>query len=51
MRKSARTRLLFSPYRPPRLRKSDRATCLYRDCDVIVSCMNQQRRSLTCLPA
>jgi hypothetical protein len=32
----ARTRLLFGPYRPPRLRKGDRATCLYRDCNVIV---------------
>jgi hypothetical protein len=36
MSTSARTRLLFGPYRPPRLRKGDRATDLYRDCDVIV---------------
>src|SRR6516164_6353261 len=27
-----RTRLLFGHYRPPRLRKGDRAACLYRDC-------------------
>jgi hypothetical protein len=29
--------LLFGPYRAPSLRKGDRATCLYRDCDVIVT--------------
>jgi hypothetical protein len=37
MPRSARTRLLFGPYRPPRLRKGARASCLYRDCDVIVT--------------
>jgi hypothetical protein len=37
MRASDRTRLLGGPYRAPRLRKGDRATCLFRDCDVIVT--------------
>jgi hypothetical protein len=32
-----RVRLLHGPYRPPRLRRGDRATCLFRDCDVIVT--------------
>jgi hypothetical protein len=37
MRASDRTKLLFGPYQAPRLRKGDRATCLYRDCDVVVT--------------
>jgi hypothetical protein len=32
-----RVRLLFGPYKPPRLRRGDRATCLYRGCDVVVT--------------
>jgi hypothetical protein len=32
-----RVRLLRGPYRPPRLRKGDRAFCLFRDCDVVVT--------------
>jgi hypothetical protein len=32
-----RTRLLFGPYKAPRLRRGDRATCLYRDCAVVVT--------------
>jgi hypothetical protein len=32
-----RVRLLFGPYHPPRLRKGDRATCLFKDCDVVVT--------------
>ena len=32
-----RLRLLHGPYQPPRLRVGDRATCLFRDCDVIVT--------------
>jgi hypothetical protein len=32
-----RVRLLHGPYRPPRLRKGDRASCLFRDCDVVVT--------------
>jgi hypothetical protein len=29
--------LLFGPYRTPPLRRGDRATCLFRDCDVVVT--------------
>jgi hypothetical protein len=32
-----RVRLLHGPYRPPRLRRGDRATCLFKDCDVVVT--------------
>jgi hypothetical protein len=32
-----RVRLLHGPYRAPRLRKGDRATCLFKDCDVVVT--------------
>ena len=31
-----RVRLLFGPYRPPALRRGDRATCLYRGTDVVI---------------
>jgi hypothetical protein len=31
------TRLLFGPYKAPRLRKGDRAACLYRDTDIVVT--------------
>jgi hypothetical protein len=37
MKSSDRTKLLFGPYRPPRLRRGDRATCLYKDCDVAIT--------------
>jgi hypothetical protein len=37
MRDADRIRLLHGPYRAPRLRVGDRATCLYRDCDVVVT--------------
>jgi hypothetical protein len=30
-----KVRLLFGPYEPPPLRKGDRASCLYRDADVV----------------
>src|SRR5262249_54281762 len=30
-------RLLYGPYAPPRLRRGDRATCLYRDGDVLIT--------------
>ena len=30
-------KLLFGPYAAPRLRKGDRAACLYKDCDVVVT--------------
>jgi hypothetical protein len=32
-----RVKLLFGPYQAPRLRKGERAACLFRDCDVIVT--------------
>jgi hypothetical protein len=32
-----RVRLLFGPYQAPHRRRGDRATCLYRDCDVVVT--------------
>ena len=32
-----RTRLLHGPYHPPRLHVGERTTCLYRDCDVVVT--------------
>jgi hypothetical protein len=38
-----RCRLLFGPYRPPRLRPRDRATCLARDCDVVVTGLSAGR--------
>jgi hypothetical protein len=37
MTKADRVKLLFGPYRPPRLRRGDRAFCLLRDCDVTVT--------------
>jgi hypothetical protein len=35
MKDRDRTCLLFGPYRQPRLRKGDRAACLFKDCDVV----------------
>jgi hypothetical protein len=35
--------LLFGPYRPSRLRRGDRATCLYRDGTVIVTSLAETR--------
>jgi hypothetical protein len=32
-----RLKLLHGPYRAPRLRVGDRATCLFRDCLVVVT--------------
>ena len=32
-----RVKLLHGPYKAPRLRRGDRAFCLFRDCDVIVA--------------
>jgi hypothetical protein len=34
---SDRLKLLHGPYRAPRLHVGDRATCLFRDCDVVVT--------------
>jgi hypothetical protein len=32
-----RVKLLFGPYRAPHLKRGDRATCLYRDCAVVIT--------------
>ena len=32
-----RARLLFGPYHAPPLKRGDRATCLFRDCEVVVT--------------
>jgi hypothetical protein len=37
MKPSDRCNLLFGPYHAPALRRGQRATCLFRDCDVIVT--------------
>jgi hypothetical protein len=37
MKDRDRTRLLFGPYRPPRLRRGGHAACLFKDCDVVVT--------------
>src|SRR5262245_16611373 len=37
MKAADRVKLLHGPYRPPALRRGDRATCYFRDCDVIVT--------------
>jgi hypothetical protein len=51
MRPRDRVKLLFGPYTAPRLRKGDRATCLYRDCDVAVTGWTGARVSWPrCLP-
>jgi hypothetical protein len=46
-----RTRLLFGPYQSPQLRKDDRATCLFKDTDVVVTGWTDARGSWPrCLP-
>jgi hypothetical protein len=30
-------KLLFGPYKAPPLKRGDRAACLYRDCDVVIT--------------
>jgi hypothetical protein len=37
MRQSDRVKLLSGPYTPPPLKRGDRATCLYRDADVVIT--------------
>jgi hypothetical protein len=37
MRPGDRTKLLFGPYKAPALKRGDRATCLFKDCDVAVT--------------
>jgi len=51
MKDRERVKLLFGPYRPPRLRRGDRATCLFKDCDVVVTGWTDARISWPrCLP-
>jgi hypothetical protein len=38
-------RLLFGPYEPPPLQKGDRATCYYRDADVVITSWSDGRIS------
>src|ERR1700757_4701342 len=40
-----RFRLLHGPYKPPPLKRGDRATCLYRDCDVVITTWTDARIS------
>jgi hypothetical protein len=40
-----KVRLLFGPYTPPALRQGDRAICLYRDCDVVITSWSEGRIS------
>jgi hypothetical protein len=35
MKSHERTKLLFGPYQAPALKRGDRVTCLFRDCDVV----------------
>jgi hypothetical protein len=47
-----RVKLLHGPDRPPRLRKGDRAFCLYRDADVVVTSWTERvKRSKLSIPA
>jgi hypothetical protein len=45
MRQAARYQLLHGPYRPPALHVGDRAVCLYRDCDVVITSWSDARIS------
>jgi hypothetical protein len=45
VRQSDRVKLLHGPYRPPRLRVGDRTTCLFKDCDVVVTSWTDARIS------
>jgi hypothetical protein len=38
-----RVKLLFGPYRAPPLKRGDRAFCLFRDCDVVVTSFTDAR--------
>jgi hypothetical protein len=40
-----RTKLLFAPYKAPRLRRRDRVFCLFRDCDVVITSWTDARIS------
>jgi hypothetical protein len=37
MRYAGRLKLLFGRYQAPALRRGDRAWCLYRDCEVVIT--------------
>jgi hypothetical protein len=51
MKAGDRIQLLFGPYRVPRLRRGDRATCLFKDCDVVIKGWTDARISWPrCLP-
>jgi hypothetical protein len=43
MNDADRVRLLFGPYCPPPLKRGDRAFCLFRDCDVVVTSWTDAR--------
>jgi hypothetical protein len=45
MRDAGRVKLLFGPYAAPRLRRGDRAICLFKDCDVVVTSWTDARIS------
>ena len=38
-----RVKLLFGPYKAPALRRGDRATCLLRDCTVVITSWSSAR--------
>jgi hypothetical protein len=40
-----RARLLYGPYQAPALKKGDRAFCLYRDCEVVITSWTDARMS------
>jgi hypothetical protein len=40
-----KVKLLFRPYKAPRLRCGDRAFCLFRDCDVVITSLTAARIS------
>jgi hypothetical protein len=37
MKNTGRVQLLFGPYHAPALKPGERATCPYRDCDVVIT--------------
>jgi hypothetical protein len=43
-------RLLHGPYEPPPLRKGERTTRLYRDCDVVYHQLERRPYQLAALP-
>ena len=45
MKDGHRSKLLFGPYQVPALKRSGRATCLFRDCDVVVTGWSDARIS------